>query len=505
MISQSDKAALFEKLLDKEWRMSHLYSIVDKSGQSIAFKPNWAQKQILKDMHKRELILKARQLGISTFTVLYLLDECLFNRDYSAGIVSYSLDHARYIFNKIINHALKNLPPFLQSFAETEHDSQREKQFKNGSSIRVDTTLRGGSYQGILITEFGKTCARAPLKSEEIVTGTLQAVSKDCLAIIESTAEGAEGYFYDFCMTALHNDNKTPLDWHIKFFPWHKEPTYFLDYRMNISQEDEDYFNELKNKHGISLTIQQKYWYVNQKIILGDKIKQEFPSTVDESFLASTDAYYFASEIHEADRTGRILQIQVYDPLLPTYVAIDLGLNHATAIVFYQVQHGEIRIIDYYEDYNKGADFIARFLLKDKPYHYAKIFLPHDSRKRSPTDERDTVQLLFQRLFAETKTVIQVLPRQDKQLSIANARSKIKRCVFVRPTTEKLIQHMQKYRKKFSQATGQYLPEPLDDEHADASDAFQYAMQSIDNLEAQSMVKDALQKHRELKNYRKVY
>ena len=218
-------------LLDnKEWRMNNLYRIVDKQGNSIPFKLNPVQAEVLKGLHNRNLILKARQLGMSSFSVLYILDECLFNDNLSAGIVSYSLEHAQHIFKRIIGHALDNLTPYAKELAGIEQRSAREITFKNGSFLRVDTTLRGGSYQSILVSEFGKTCARNPIKAEEVVTGTLQSVPFDGNVIIESTGEWTESYFYEMCTIAAQrgNENLSPLEYKMFFFPWWVNSEYSL-------------------------------------------------------------------------------------------------------------------------------------------------------------------------------------------------------------------------------------------------------------------------------------
>jgi hypothetical protein len=66
-----------EKLLaDPLWRLNNLYWIIDKSGNKTLFKLNWAQEQLYRDLWYCNLILKARQLGISTFVCLLFLDRC---------------------------------------------------------------------------------------------------------------------------------------------------------------------------------------------------------------------------------------------------------------------------------------------------------------------------------------------------------------------------------------------------------------------------------------------
>ena len=191
---------------DQYWRLNNFYRIINRDGDSIPFRLNQVQDKVLKGLHTRNLILKARQLGMSTFSVIYLLDEALFNRNLSAGIVSYSLEHAQHIFKRIIGHALDTLPERLRSMAGIVQRSAREISFNNGSFLRVDTTLRGGAYQLVLVSEFGKTCARNPVKAEEVITGTLQTVPMNGRIIIESTGEGNSGYYADLVNQAAREE-----------------------------------------------------------------------------------------------------------------------------------------------------------------------------------------------------------------------------------------------------------------------------------------------------------
>ena len=132
------------QLEDKKYRLNHLYKIVDKRGDNIPFFMTPVQEEVMDGLHNRNIILKARQLGMSTFSVLYLLDAVMWTPNLSAGIVSYSLEHAQFIFKRIIGHALDNLPPWLNAGIKAR--SAREITFNNGSVLRVDTTLRGGAY-----------------------------------------------------------------------------------------------------------------------------------------------------------------------------------------------------------------------------------------------------------------------------------------------------------------------------------------------------------------------
>jgi hypothetical protein len=484
---------------NKLWRLNNLYRIVDKQGRSIPFKMNSVQQIVAEDAHKRKLCLKARQLGMSTYAVLDLLDDVLFNAHHAGGIVSYSLEHAQHIYKRIIGHALETMHPSLKPLVGIQTQSAREITFANGSYLRVDTSLRGGSYQSVLVSEFGKTCARSPQKAEEVVTGTLQAVSKDGKVVIESTGEGNEGFFADLVQSAVAKGSPaTDLDYKLFFFPWMQEDSYRMKQKVSYDIELTDYFKKLESDLGIKVDQEQRYWYAHQRSILGDKIKQEYPSTVSEAFLSSSDAYYYAEYIERAYQTNRCLHTSLYDALLPVYVAMDIGINDLTVMIFFQIAHGEIRIIDYYEDKNKGVDFYAKYLLQDKKYLYHTIYLPHDSTKRSQIDVGNTYERDFRRLFAGTRTAFCVLPAMDLNLGISHTKLKFERCVFAISKVKPLLDHLTKYRKKWSEQYGMYLDAPLHDVHSNHADAMRYVCQAVSKIEAVNGVinSGAYEKHR---------
>ncbi len=496
-------------ITSQKWRLNNLYRIIDRNSNSIPFRLNAVQENVLDNIHNRNLILKARQLGMSTFAILYLMDSILFNFNLSGGIVSYSLEHAQHIFKRIIGHALDTLPEEFKDHVGIIQRSAREINFNNGSSLRVDTTLRGGSYPLVLISEFGKTCARNPQKAEEVITGTLQAVPLDGTVIIESTGEGNDGFFAQMVMDAHRrgNDNILPLEYHLFFYPWMDEPSYVLydtDIRYDVSLTD--YFNKIEKETGRIISQPQRNWYAVQTKLLGDKIKQEFPSTVSEAFLASSDAFYFADAISKAYDSGRCLYTDLYDALLPVYVAMDIGVNDLTVIAFFQVCHGEVRIIDYYEDKNKGVDFYAQFLLQDKKYIYNTIFLPHDSSKRDAIDVSNSYERDFRRLFAHTSTRFHVLKRMDKQLSISHSKIMFNRCVFNINKVKPFLDKVAKYRKTWHEPTGRYLEEPYHNDASNYADCFRYVTQAVGHLETASGLTGRLEKHKLLteNRYRRV-
>jgi len=487
-------------LPDKNWRLNNLYRIINKDGDSVPFKMNSVQQDFLSSNHNRKITLKARQLGMSTACVIDMLDDAIFTPNLACGIVSYSREHAQHILKRIIGHALDTWLKEYKAIFNVVSRSATEISFSNGSVLRVDTTLRGGTYLHVLVSEFGKTCARNPQKAEEVITGTLNAVPIKGKIVIESTGEGNEGFFAEMVQNASlrGNENLSALEYKLFFYPWMSESTYCMKDKIDYPVELTDYFNSLEKSENITITQPQRNWYALQKMLQGDKVRQEYPSTVSEAFLASSDAFYFAEYIEQAYIEKRCLQTPLYDALSPLYVAMDIGVNDLTVMIFFQVIHGEIRVIDYYEDSNKGVDFYAKYLLQDRKYLYHTIFLPHDAVKRDALIVENTYERDFKRLFEGTNTKFHVLKRTEKQLQISHAKIKFSRCVFNISKVKPLLDQIGKYRKKWHEATGRYIEEPLHDISSNYADAFQYMCSAVTHIETVSSMSGALEQHRKV-------
>src|SRR5690606_30041851 len=105
-LSQSQIATL----ADKEWRLDNLYYIVDEKGHEIQFKRNEVQHRLWESLWYWNLVLKARQHGISTFIEILMLDDCMFSANTHCGLIDATLPDARKKLDKI-KFAYDRLPP----------------------------------------------------------------------------------------------------------------------------------------------------------------------------------------------------------------------------------------------------------------------------------------------------------------------------------------------------------------------------------------------------------
>ncbi len=463
----SDLQIAIKNLGNPLWRLNNLYYIVDKQGRKIRFSLNWAQKKLYEEMWYCNVILKARQLGISTFVCLLFLDRCLFNDNMSAGIIAHTLEDAQQMFRRV-KFAYDNLPDHLKELITAENDTTNMLKFSNGSTIRVGTSLRSSTFQYLHISEFGKICAKYPDKAQEIVTGSLNTVATGQYVFIESTAEGRDGYFYDICKKAQADKQAkkelSKLDFRFHFFPWFGEPSYRIGNTPQITDELQTYFDQL-SRIGIMLDQEQIAWYIARESTQTDGMRREYPSTPEEAWEVSHEGLYYAKQMTMVRAEKRVGFIP-YDQEIPVYTAWDLGYNDSTAIWFFQLHKKEIRVIDYLEG---SGESLAYWLgeLKKKEYVYEKHLAPHDILVHEYTSG-------MTRQASARKMGINLIPvpKVDIIPGIDQVRNMLSRCWFDEKKCAQGLKCLDGYKKEWDERTASWRSQPLHNWASHGADAF---------------------------------
>lgn len=288
---RSRRRRTLERWRDPFWRLQNLYWIVDENGQAVRFTLRSVIERFLRsERHWRNIILKARQLGWTTAIAIFFLDSCLFTPNLRAGIVAHKLEAAQVIFRDKILYAYDHLPETLKRRITATKRDGGELLLSNNSGIRVDTSMRSGTLNLIHVSEYGAMCAHYPDKAREVKTGTLEAAHDEAMIFIESTAEGSTGDFFEMCDTAQrHTGPLSRQDYKFHFFPWYLSPEYVLDPRFVVfSDKDDAYFAAVEHEAGVTLTPEQRAWYVKKHDVLGYDMLREYPSLPREAFQAST-------------------------------------------------------------------------------------------------------------------------------------------------------------------------------------------------------------------------
>jgi len=468
------------RISDRMWRLSNLYKIKTKSGEILTFQPNWAQQALLEDLHYLNLILKARQLGVTTFFSLLFLDTCLYNDNIHAAIIADNKDTAKEIFRDKVKFAYDNIPECFKQHAPAFRDNVNELRFGNGSVFRVGTGLRGGTLQCLHITEFAKICVENPIKAAEIMSGALNTLQSGQFATIESTARGREGDFYDMCKQSMSaqqsGKNLSTLDWKFWFFPWWKHPDYILnDDELIIPKESQKYFDTLQEK-GINLTAEQKAWYVKKEETQGEYMKREYPSTPEEAFETANQGYYFAALMAKARQEKRICNVPP-DDYVHKFAVADIGWDDATAVWTFQVVGKEIHLLDYYENSGEPFAHYGRWLQK-LSYPVERIFLPHDAANKNPATGRCYADYVRDMGF---KTDI-IKKAENILVDIEMLRAFFPRLYFDQTRCIDGIKAVENYRKEWNEKKECFRERPFHNWASHGATSLIYAMNAVQTL-----------------------
>ena len=447
------------------------------------------------------MILKARQLGMTTFLDLLLLDNAAFYPDTRCGIIAHTREDAKVIFQTKVKYPFEHLPDAIKAFLNPKQDTTNEYLFANHSSLRVGTSMRSGTLNYLHISEYGKLCSKYPEKAAEVRTGALNTVQAGQSVTIESTAEGAFGHFHQICEDARNNErmqiDMTTLDWKFHFFPWWREPQYRLPKAMArsvvMTRNDEEYFDKLQIEIGHTIDLEQRLWYVKKSAEQGEYMMREYPSTPDEAFRASIEGAYYKQQMNWLRQEQHICRVP-YEPRLPVNTFWDLGMADETVCIFHQRYGMENRFIDYYANTGEGLTHYVK-VLQDKPYTYGQHFLPWDVEVRemsSGVTRRASLQKLGLR-------PLRVVPRiEDEMDGIEAVRSVLPTCWFDQRNCSDLLKGLDHYRKEWDEKRGCFSSRPLHDWSSHAAKAFeQFAV----GYKAKQQTKS---KHRQKTNWRTV-
>lgn len=463
-----------ERFSDPRWRLSNLYMITDKKGHAVPFRPNGAQLKFLGDLHSQNIILKARQLGFTTLCCLIYLDACIFNPNTRAGVIAHRLDDAKVIFRDKIKFPYDHLDEGIKALVHTKQDSADTLTLANNSSIRVSTSMRSGTLQYLHISEFGKICAQFPEKAREIVTGALNAVEAGQFIVIESTAEGQEGAFYDMTQAAIEHGSAgrllSPLDYKFHFFPWFQDPNYALaPGGIVVGQEYLRYFDHLEAK-GIRLTDGQKAWYVKKDMTMGGDMKREYPSSPEEAFEQALEGAYFTREMDQAFKQGRIGGFPV-DPVYPVNTFWDLGFNDLNTIWLHQYVKGFHRFVGYYENSGEWIGHYVAWLKtwsEERQVQFGEHYLPHDGRRNSIWLENGTEDVLNRLKFRAN-----IVERSQSEIEQINqARPFFAKCQFDEAGCSEGLKRLRAFRKEWDEARGVWKDKSRHDINSHGAKAF---------------------------------
>ena len=193
-----------------------------------------------------------------------------------------------------------------------------------------------------------------------------------------------------------------------------------------------------------------------------DQYLQEFECSFEAAILGA----FFGTEMRQAE--PRINERVVFEPGYPVHTAWDLGYRDDTAIWWYQVVGGEVRVIDFFAV--SGADIRAiAEVVVNKRYAYGKHHLPHDARAKSLQTGRSIVEQLADHLGINHLSVVPNIGLQD---GIQAIRQMLPRTWFNSVKCGDGIEALRQYQREYDEDKKAFRASPRHDWTSHPADAF---------------------------------
>lgn len=205
------------------------------------------QEQLLVDYkdHRFNIILKARQLGISTVTAAYIVWLMMFHRDKNILVIATKFGTASNLVKKV-KAMIKNLPEFVR-ISKISVDNRTSFELSNGSQIKASSTSADAGRSEALSLLVIDEAAHVDGLSE-LWTGLYPTLSTGGRCIALSTPNGVGNWFHQTYVDAEIEENEfftTKLMWHVhpeRDQQWFEKETSNMS-RRQVAQELECNFN----------------------------------------------------------------------------------------------------------------------------------------------------------------------------------------------------------------------------------------------------------------------
>lgn len=278
--------------------------IVPKAGGLVPLHFNEAQLRVIqrcvdqlkKGLPVRVVVLKARQLGISTLVQSLFFARTASRPGYKGVLISHQDDSKQKIWGmQGVFVRESGMGPYVSSFGKQDgplrwkHDSMLSCMTAGGKGIGHGETIQAVHY-----SEKSRYGYNQTIEQQEgvrtMVAGVNAAVAKtpDSMVFIESTAAGVGGEFYEDYWRAKRGES----DFAAVFIGWQDEPGYVMapesvgiaDMGDLTSAEE-----ALVEEHGLRLD--QVAWrrFTVRNDFQGDerRFREQYPATDHEAFLVS--------------------------------------------------------------------------------------------------------------------------------------------------------------------------------------------------------------------------
>jgi hypothetical protein len=199
-----------------------------------------------------------------------------------------------------------------------------------------------------------------------------------------------------------------------------------------------------------------------------DQYEQEFEC----SFEAAIMGAFYGKEMRVLTDAKRIGTVE-YDKMFPCHTAWDLGYSDDTAIWWYQVVFGELRILDYHSSNGHQVSYYTDLLAakeREFGYKYGTHYLPHDARAKTlASGGKSIIEQISSKIPLNTLKIVPSLSLQD---GIQATRLALMRSWFDAEKCHDGIECLRQYQREYDEDKKVFRDKPKHDWTSHGADAF---------------------------------
>lgn len=322
--------------------------IKDKHANIIPFVPNLPQRILIdyvllcirEKRPVRAIILKARQMGLSTAVEAIIYWWTSTNKNINSVIIGHEESSSKNLymmFRRYYDNTNPLFKPSIRYNTRTDLSFERfddtGKQVGLGSSIKTATAGNKAAGRSDTINLLHGSELGEWENGEDLVASLLETVpdepvmEKPSMLFLESTAKGRGNYFHKEFVAAINGKNNfMPF-----FFPWWILDTYERDDGPlgELSDYEKFLVDLMKKGHDVAGThididesrIPAKIHFYRRRArnfeATPEKLTQEYPSTWQEAFIASGQNVFSALALQEMEKDVIPVEETDYYNLIP--------------------------------------------------------------------------------------------------------------------------------------------------------------------------------------------
>lgn len=202
-----------------------------------------------------------------------------------------------------------------------------------------------------------------------------------------------------------------------------------------------------------------------RKMMDENQYLQEFECDFESAIVGA----YYGKEMRALTDEGRIRQVE-HDENFKVFTAWDLGYSDSTAIWWFQVVHGEIRMLDYHASNGHDVEYYANLIIsksKEYGYEYDTHWLPHDARAKTLSSNKSIIEQLSDKIPLKYFKIVPSLSIQD---GIQATRLALRRMWFDHKCEEG-IECLRQYQREWDDDKRMFKDKPRHDWTSHGADA----------------------------------